>query len=94
MFDGVTEKLLKSFAEGGTMKYHFLAGVTGFLLMLSMAGCGDDGGSPPPGPVGWAIGHDPNFSAVIVHTANGGLNWEIQGDTSRASLLSRKIVAW
>ena len=63
------------------MKYH-LAAVTGILLTLSMAGCGDDGGSPPAGPVGWAIGYDSNFSAVILHTANGGLNWEIQGDTS------------
>ena len=67
------------------MKYH-LAAVTGILLTLSMAGCGDDGGSatpsPPAGPVGWAIGYDANFSAVILHTANGGLNWEVQGDTS------------
>ena len=46
-------------------------------------GCGGDGETPSSGPVGWAIGtRNPDRSAVILHTANGGSNWDAQGDTS------------
>jgi photosystem II stability/assembly factor-like uncharacterized protein len=47
------------------------------------SGCGDDGEPPSSGPVGWAIGtRNQDGSAVILHTANGGSNWDAQGDTS------------
>ncbi len=49
-----------------------------------LGGCGDDSETPSSGPVGWAIGtRTQDESAVIVHTANGGSSWEVQGDTSR-----------
>lgn len=32
--------------------------------------------------VGWAIGWDATGTAVIVHTADSGLTWQIQGDSS------------
>jgi photosystem II stability/assembly factor-like uncharacterized protein len=47
-----------------------------------LTGCGDDGETPAPGPVGWAIGSDTNGSAVILHTANGGSTWDAQGNKS------------
>lgn len=31
---------------------------------------------------GWAIGNDPDKTAVILHTDNGGKTWEVQGDGS------------
>jgi parallel beta-helix repeat protein len=31
---------------------------------------------------GWAIGDDETGTAVIVHTADGGLTWEVQGDST------------
>lgn len=32
--------------------------------------------------VGWAIGQDANNTPVIVHTADSGLTWQVQGDLS------------
>jgi len=31
---------------------------------------------------GWAIGQDETGTAAIVHTADGGLTWEVQGDSA------------
>jgi photosystem II stability/assembly factor-like uncharacterized protein len=31
---------------------------------------------------GWAIGNDETGTAAIVHTSDGGLSWEIQGDST------------
>ena len=36
----------------------------------------------PPATTGWAIGDDATRTAVIVHTADGGLNWQVQGDST------------
>ena len=48
-----------------------------------LAGCDDDEEMHTPGPVGWTIGtSNQNDSAVILHTGDGGLNWEVQGDTA------------
>jgi len=32
---------------------------------------------------GWAIGQDENNAAAIVHTADGGLTWQAQGDSTK-----------
>jgi photosystem II stability/assembly factor-like uncharacterized protein len=49
------------------------------LLLVFLAGCGDGGGSTA---VGWAIGNDPRNTAVILHTDDSGITWEVQGDSS------------
>lgn len=51
-----------------------------FLLLL-LAGCrnGDD---PNRVASGWVIGNDPDNTAVILHTGNSGISWEIHGDGS------------
>jgi photosystem II stability/assembly factor-like uncharacterized protein len=38
-------------------------------------------GKPPP-TSGWIIGDDATNTAVIVHTADGGLTWQVQGDST------------
>lgn len=63
------------------MKHRLLSGVTGLLLLFSMTGCGGGSSKTPTGPVGWAIGDDPNGTAVILHTQNGGRDWHVQGHT-------------
>jgi photosystem II stability/assembly factor-like uncharacterized protein len=49
------------------------------FLLPFLTGCGDGN---VPTAAGWAIGNDPDNTAVILHTGNGGINWEIQGDSS------------
>jgi photosystem II stability/assembly factor-like uncharacterized protein len=39
-------------------------------------------GSTRPPATGWAIGDDATGTAVIVHTADGGLTWHVQGDST------------
>ena len=36
-------------------------------------------GKPPP-TTGWAIGQDATHTPVLVHTADGGQTWQVQGD--------------
>lgn len=52
------------------------------LLLLLLTGCrnGDDTSKSASG---WAIGNDPDGTAVILHTGNGGITWETQGDRSQ-----------
>jgi photosystem II stability/assembly factor-like uncharacterized protein len=50
-----------------------------FLLLLT--GCGD-GNYTNKAASGWAIGNDPDSTAVILHTDSGGITWEVQGDRS------------
>jgi len=61
------------------------------LLLLLLTGCGDsDGPSAYTSRTGWAIGDDTGWAigddldstAVILHTGNGGVAWEVQGDRS------------
>lgn len=40
-------------------------------------------GRPPEARTGWAIATDPNGTAVILHTADGGAHWTPQGDTAK-----------
>ncbi|MBU1964528.1 MAG: hypothetical protein KKD24_01795, partial [Proteobacteria bacterium] len=47
--------------------------------LLTMIGCGDND-AVITGPVGWAIGYRSDNTAAILHTANGGKNWEEQGN--------------
>lgn len=51
-----------------------------FLLLL-VTGC-VDGSHTSKTVSGWAIGNDPDNAAVILHTDNGGITWEVQGDRS------------
>jgi hypothetical protein len=51
-----------------------------FLLLL-LTGC-VDGANTSKTVSGWAIGNDPDNAAVILHTDNGGITWEVQGDRS------------
>jgi photosystem II stability/assembly factor-like uncharacterized protein len=51
-----------------------------FLLLL-LTGC-RDGDYTNKAASGWAIGKDPDGTAVILHTNNGGITWEVQGDRS------------
>lgn len=53
--------------------------ITLFLILLN--GCGDEDYSNNA-PSGWAIGKAPDNTAVILHTGNGGITWEVQGDRS------------
>jgi len=46
--------------------------------LLTMSGCG--GGNTAS--TGWAIGYRSDYTAAILHTANGGNTWEEQGDPS------------
>ena len=39
-------------------------------------------GKAIPGAAGWAIGNDTGGTAVILHTANGGDQWTVQGNNS------------
>lgn len=56
---------------------------TAALLFLVLAGCGDGNGpTAHTSGAGWAIGNDPDGTAVILHTGNGGVAWEVQGDGS------------
>jgi photosystem II stability/assembly factor-like uncharacterized protein len=53
------------------------------LLLLLLTGCGGgDGPTAYTSNAGWAIGNDPDNTAVILHTDNGGKTWEVQGDGS------------
>lgn len=53
-------------------------------VIFSLLACGDDDNNTPtePGRVGWAIGYREDNTAAILHTENGGLIWEEQGDPS------------
>ena len=53
-------------------------------IILSFFACGDDDNDTltEPGRVGWAIGYREDNTAAILHTDNGGLIWEEQGDPS------------
>jgi photosystem II stability/assembly factor-like uncharacterized protein len=51
-----------------------------FLLLL-ITGCGD-GAYTNKAISGWAIGNYPDNTAVILHTGDGGLTWEVQGNRS------------
>lgn len=57
------------------------------LLIFIIISCGtNDNLVPQDNPVtqyvGWAIGMDANATPVIVHTADSGLTWQVQGDWS------------
>jgi len=64
------------------MKMNKIFQMTSLLLAALMMGCGGGSGSSASGPSGWAIGNDPQGSAVILYTDNGGFVWSVQGDTS------------
>lgn len=51
------------------------------VILLQLTGCNhghDSSGSTEP--VGWTIGYRPDNTAAILHTADGGLTWEEQGN--------------
>lgn len=50
-----------------------------FLLLL-LTGC-EDGNYTNETASGWAIGNDPDHTAVILHTSDSGITWEVQGDS-------------
>lgn len=56
-----------------------IAAVMMFIFLVIDCGKEDD---PLTVHVGWAIGRDATDTAVIVHTANGGLTWQVQGGSS------------
>jgi photosystem II stability/assembly factor-like uncharacterized protein len=47
--------------------------------LLTMSGCGDND-AVITGQVGWAIGYRSDYTAAILHTADGGKTWEEQGN--------------
>lgn len=49
--------------------------------LLTMIGCSDND-AVITGPVGWAIGYRSDYTAAILHTANGGKSWEEQGNSA------------
>ena len=51
------------------------------MFILLVIGCGKNNDPATP-HAGWAIGRDATDTAVIVHTADGGLTWQVQGDSS------------
>ena len=53
-------------------------------VIFSALGCSDDDNNnlTGPGAVGWAIGYREDNTAAILHTENGSLGWEEQGDPS------------
>lgn len=51
------------------------------VLVFLIISCGNND-DPATLHVGWAIGRDATNTAVIVHTADSGLTWQIQGDSS------------
>ncbi|MRR16644.1 MAG: hypothetical protein EG826_09350 [Deltaproteobacteria bacterium] len=51
------------------------------MFILLIIGCTKDDDPVTP-RAGWAIGWDVTGTAVIVHTANSGLTWQVQGDSS------------
>ena len=66
---------------GITMKKEFVPLVV-MLVFFMIISCGETNYSPVTKHVGWAIGHDENDAPVIVHTADSGLSWQVQGDLS------------
>jgi photosystem II stability/assembly factor-like uncharacterized protein len=52
------------------------------MVIFITMGCGKKSDDPVTQHVGWAIGWDATDTAVIVHTADGGQTWQMQGDPS------------
>jgi photosystem II stability/assembly factor-like uncharacterized protein len=52
------------------------------LVIFMIMSCGKTNDNPVTQYVGWAIGQDANNTPVIVHTADSGLTWQVQGDLS------------
>jgi photosystem II stability/assembly factor-like uncharacterized protein len=52
------------------------------LVIFMIISCGKTSDNPVTQYVGWAIGQDANNTPVIVHTADSGLTWQGQGDSS------------
>lgn len=52
------------------------------LFLFMIISCGKTNDNPVTKYVGWAIGQDANNTPVIVHTADSGLTWQVQGDLS------------
>jgi photosystem II stability/assembly factor-like uncharacterized protein len=52
------------------------------MVTFIIISCGKTNDNPVTQHVGWAIGFDATGTAVIVHTANSGLTWQVQGDSS------------
>jgi len=52
------------------------------MVIFITISCGKTNDDPVTQHVGWAIGKDATDTAVIVHTADSGLTWQVQGDSS------------
>ena len=52
------------------------------MVIFIIISCGKANDNPVTQHVGWAIGRDATDTAVIVHTADSGLTWQVQGDSS------------
>lgn len=65
------------------MRYLVIPAVLILTMLLSIFACSDSDhyGGMERWSVGWAIGDDPEGTAAILHTDNGGTTWEEQGDS-------------
>jgi photosystem II stability/assembly factor-like uncharacterized protein len=52
------------------------------VVLFIIISCGKINDYPITQHVGWAIGKDATGTAVIVHTADSGQTWQVQGDSS------------